>query len=211
MVSTCDGVQEYVGTALVRLGRSPYRPFCDLFRLERRARLWGMALSRSGGRTDPKRIDTQTEFTGWDGAMIERIEANDSLLAIVLRADYSSPGIQFFTPGEFSQQLAYMRHPPGKAIDPHYHNPAPREVTLTQEVLFVRSGRVRVDLFDDEQVFVKSLELAAGDVILLASGGHGFEMLEETEMIEVKQGPYLGDSDKTRFRGRHAGQEPRGE
>ena len=44
--------------------------------------------------------------------------------------------------------------------------------------------------------------LRTGDVILLASGGHGFEVLEELEMYEIKQGPYIGEDDKTRFEGK---------
>jgi hypothetical protein len=74
-----------------------------------------------------------------------------------------------------------------------------REVHLTQEVLFIKSGQVRVDFYDDEQTYLQSRMLFAGDVILLANGGHGFEMIEPSEMIEVKQGPYCGERDKVRF------------
>jgi len=84
-------------------------------------------------------------------------------------------------------------------IQSHVHNPVSREVRFTREVLIVKSGKLRVDLYDDDQQYVESAILGPGDIILLASGGHGFEMLEETEMIEVKQGPYAGDGDKTRF------------
>ncbi|WP_224982625.1 cupin domain-containing protein [Geomonas agri] len=133
--------------------------------------------------------------------MIERIENEGELLAIVLRRDYSYPGIKFFTPDDFSQQLAYMRHPAGKVIEPHVHNRVQREVHLTQEVLVLKRGRLRVDFFDQAARYLNSRILEAGDVILLAGGGHGFQALEEIEMIEVKQGPYAGESDKTRFRG----------
>jgi hypothetical protein len=92
-----------------------------------------------------------------------------------------------------------MRHPAGKEIEPHVHNPVPREVQYTQEVLFIKSGRLRVDFYDDDCNYLQSRFLEAGDTILLATGGHGFEVLEEVEMIEVKQGPYAGDQDKTRF------------
>jgi mannose-6-phosphate isomerase-like protein (cupin superfamily) len=94
-----------------------------------------------------------------------------------------------------------MHHPAGKQIPPHVHNPVPREVTYTQEVLFIRKGKLRVDFYDDSQVYLESRILEAGDVILLATGGHGFEAMEELEMVEVKQGPYAGDRDKTRFAG----------
>lgn len=132
--------------------------------------------------------------------MMERIVCGDTLLAIVLRASYKTEsGIVFFTPSDFSQQLGYMHRPAGYVIAPHVHNEVVREVTLTNEVLFIRSGRVRVDFYDEQRRWVDSRVLATGDLVLLARGGHGFEMLEPTEMIEVKQGPYSGDTDKTRF------------
>ena len=131
--------------------------------------------------------------------MIERINCEGRMLALILRADFRAEGIRFFTPGEFSQQLGYMNRPRGYVIPPHVHNPVPREVQYTKEVLFIRSGRVRVDFYDESQRYLESRILETGDVILLAYGGHGFEMLESCEMIEVKQGPYAGDNDKTRF------------
>ena len=131
--------------------------------------------------------------------MIETIKHQDQLLAIIISSRFSEPGIHFFTENQLSQQLAYMRHPAGKLIDPHVHNPVPREVHYTQEVLFIKRGKVRVDFYSNDQEFLESRVLETGDTILLATGGHGFEMLEETEMIEVKQGPYTGEEDKTRF------------
>jgi hypothetical protein len=130
---------------------------------------------------------------------IERIQHNGEMLALIVRNEYRKPGISFFTPNDLSQQLAYMRHPAGKMIAPHIHNPVPRSVAYTQETLFLKRGRLRVDFFDEDQNYLESSELVAGDVILLVKGGHGFEVLEEIEMIEVKQGPYAGDKDKTRF------------
>lgn len=133
---------------------------------------------------------------------VETIEHNGEMLALIIRNDYEKPGISFFTPDSLSQQLAYMHHPAGKVIDAHMHNPVPRMVAYTQETLFIKRGRLRVDFFDDQQTYLESRELAPGDVILLVKGGHGFEVLEELEMIEVKQGPYAGNQDKTRFVGR---------
>jgi hypothetical protein len=131
--------------------------------------------------------------------MIDKIVHGTKLLALILRGGYRADGIQFFTPSEFSQQLGYMNRSKGYVIPPHVHNPVSREVQFTKEVLFIKSGRVRVDFYDDEQNYLESRILGTGDVILLAFGGHGFEMLEQSEMIEVKQGPYAGDADKTRF------------
>jgi len=131
--------------------------------------------------------------------MIEQITHNTLLLAIIIRADYNEAGIHFFTPNEFSQQLAFMRHPAGKEIEPHVHNAVAREVHFTKEVLFIRKGKLRVDFYTNEQEYIESRILQTGDAILLSEGGHGFEILEETEMLEVKQGPYAGEQDKTRF------------
>lgn len=133
--------------------------------------------------------------------MIERVEFEGVGFAIILRSDFHEPGIHFFTPGDFSQQLGYMRHPTGHIIQPHVHNPVPRAVHFTHEALFLRRGRLRVDFYTEAGTYLESRELGAGNVILLTAGGHGFEVLEEIEMVEVKQGPYVGDADKTRFAG----------
>ena len=140
-------------------------------------------------------------MTSLEIAMVHEIIHKDQLLAIIIKSEFSSPGVHFFTPHAFSQQLAYMRHDKGKTIDPHVHNPISREVINTQEVLFIRRGILRVDFYDNDRNYVESHLLRSGDTILLASGGHGFEVLEDLEMIEVKQGPYTGDADKTRFSG----------
>lgn len=133
--------------------------------------------------------------------MVESILYKGEVLALILRAGYRAEGIRFFTPDHFSQQLAYMNRPQGYVIPPHVHNPVVREVHFTKEVLFLRSGRLRADFYDDERNYLESRILHQGDVLLLASGGHGFEMLEPCEIIEVKQGPYAGEADKTRFPG----------
>ena len=131
--------------------------------------------------------------------VIDRITHGDKLLAIILRANYHAEGIQFFTPDDFSQQLGYMNRPQGYVIPPHVHNPVAREVQFTKEVLIIRSGKVRVDFYDDDQNYLESRILNQGDIVLLAFGGHGFEMLEASEIVEIKQGPYAGEGDKTRF------------
>lgn len=131
---------------------------------------------------------------------LEHIVFQGKDLAIILRAGYRASGIRFFTPDTFSQQLGYMNHPQGYSIAPHDHNPVPRTVEWTQETLLIRSGRVRLDLFaPNSRAYLGSWELASGDIVLLAHGGHGFVMLDDAEMVEVKQGPYSGESDKTRF------------
>ena len=131
--------------------------------------------------------------------MIENVILNDKLLSVIIRADYKSDGIKFFTPDDFSQQIAYMNRAKNYVIPPHVHNVVQRDVHFTQEVLVIKSGKVRVDYYDDDRNYLESRILNQGDVVLLAYGGHGFEMLEDSEMIEVKQGPYAGEMDKVRF------------
>ena len=131
--------------------------------------------------------------------MIEYIKYNKITLAIIIRNSFSTNDIKFFTPQNFSQQLGYMKRKKGYIIEPHVHNEISREITLTQEVLLLRSGKVRVDFYNDDKKYTESSILYPGDVILLANGGHGFAMLEESEIIEVKQGPYLEEKDKEKF------------
>lgn len=130
---------------------------------------------------------------------VETISGDGRMLAMIVRAAIDRPGVSFFTPNDFSQQLAYMQHPAGRVIVPHLHKPVQRAVTKTLEVLFIRKGRLRVDFYAESAAYLESRVLAAGDVILLVAGGHGFEVLEAVEMFEVKQGPYAGDEDKTRI------------
>jgi hypothetical protein len=131
--------------------------------------------------------------------MKEEILIDGELCAIIVPASFDNPGIQFFTSNELSQQLASMSYGPGKVIPAHTHNPVVREVSYTQETLFIRKGKVRVDFYTKQREYRASRVLGPGDVILLISGGHGFEVLEDLNMVEVKQGPYAGDADKTRF------------
>ena len=133
--------------------------------------------------------------------MVEYITCDGKLLAILIPASFRESGVHFFTKPDFSQQIGYMQYGTGKKIEPHLHLPVSREVHLTQEVLFLRRGKLRVDLYSQERKYLFSRVLAAGDAILLIEGGHGFEVLEPVEMIEVKQGPYAGEGDKSRFAG----------
>ena len=133
-------------------------------------------------------------------SMITQITHQGQLLALILRTEFNKDGIHFLTPDSFSQQLGYMKRPCGYAIAPHDHNPVPRTIEWTQEVLFIKSGKVRLDLYAPEtREYLESRILGPGDVALLAHGGHGLIMLDDAEIIEVKQGPYAGAADKTRF------------
>ena len=133
---------------------------------------------------------------------VEVIYDKDKSIPIchIIRASYNPAKTEFYTPGEYSQQLGIIKYPKGGVIKAHFHNKATREVHYTQEVLVIRKGKLKVNLFDHELKYLSSVILNSGDIILLASGGHGFEMLEDCEMLEVKQGPYTGvEVDKTHF------------
>lgn len=133
---------------------------------------------------------------------IEHVEFDGRTAAIIVRSSFRPDGIQFVTPDDYSQQLGFMTRPAGYEIQPHIHLPVNRVASMTQEVLYVRTGRVRVDFYREDETLVESREISTGDVILLSTAGHGFVMLEDTELIEVKQGPYL--EDKRRFTRRNA-------
>jgi mannose-6-phosphate isomerase-like protein (cupin superfamily) len=132
---------------------------------------------------------------------IEQIFDDYRMVAIIIYSNYQRQGIEFFTPDNFSQQLASISRPKGYKIQAHLHKPVPRNVKYTQETLFIKKGKVKINFYDENKQYLNTRELKSGDVILLVSGGHDFTMMEDTEMIEVKQGPYAGNGDKERFEG----------
>lgn len=128
---------------------------------------------------------------------VEEVRNSDGvLLAIFIRGSPVGYGLHFFTAPEHSLQAAWMRHPAGKIIDAHIHRPAARIISQISEVLYVRSGWLRVDLYGDDWE-IQSRNMYAGDVAVLIAGGHGFEAVQEVEILEVRNGPYLGkDAEK---------------
>ncbi len=131
--------------------------------------------------------------------MFEKIIFDKILYAIIIKRNFSHDGIKFFTDDSSPQQIGYMKRPKNYKIVPHVHFKKSRIIHDTYEVLFIKSGKVKIKFYKQNKEFLTSRELSSGDTILLAEGGHGLSMLEESEIIEVKQGPYLEDSDKERF------------
>ena len=121
--------------------------------------------------------------------------------AIIIRANFVHDKIWFPTSPSTSMQVGYLPHLKGSKIEPHFHISNERLIRDTLEVLFVRKGEIRVDFYNRSNEFALDVTLYANDTILLLEGGHGFEMLENTELIEVKQGPYIAFEDKVRFKG----------
>ena len=129
---------------------------------------------------------------------LEEIKSNNGkIIAIVVEKDFNKDGINFISKEDFPLQLGVNNYRKGSIIKPHFH--IEKEITINkiQEVIHIESGRIIVNLYDLNGKKIKSVELSTGDTIFLVDGGHGFEILEDTKIIEVKQGPYLGkDKDK---------------
>lgn len=124
---------------------------------------------------------------------IERIEDGGDLLAIVVREGASTEGVKFFTPGDSPIQLGVLMHPKGGSVKPHLHRPRARTINHTQEVLHLQYGKVEVDVYNRDRKLVRTCTLHAGDTILLSLGGHAIRALEESKILEIKQGPYMAD------------------
>lgn len=130
---------------------------------------------------------------------MEIIKKNKKILAIIIRRNFKTSGIKFFTPNSFSQQLAQMTHKKGKIINCHYHKKNIRKTVNTQEVLIIKKGKLKVYLFERKK-FVCTKIIKDGDIILLANCGHGFKALSNVTFVEVKQGPYNPKTDKVVFK-----------
>lgn len=130
---------------------------------------------------------------------IERIYDGDQLLVLIVRHTHSPTQTEFLTLPDFKQQVGFIVYPKGGEIARHVHRPLERHLVGTSEVLIVRSGRCEVDMYSEDHRLVATRELCAGDLLLMVSGGHGFRMLEDTVLLEVKQGPYVGVDEKERF------------
>jgi hypothetical protein len=130
---------------------------------------------------------------------LEIVAANGQPLAYVIRSSYSPDRTTFLTPPDFKQQLGFIAYGKGAEIGRHVHRPLERHLVGTSEVLLVREGRCLVDIYDNDRQLVATRELSRGDLVLLVAGGHGFRMLEDTVLLEVKQGPYTGIEEKEHF------------
>lgn len=133
---------------------------------------------------------------------IEIIKNNkNEILAIIIPNNFYLEGVNFFSPEDFPQQIGFMSYKTGKIFEAHTHKVIKREIYLTQEVLIIKKGKMRIDFYDSEIKYFDFRILKSGDVISISGiGGHGFEVLKDVEIIEVKQGPYLGEDDKVRFK-----------
>ncbi|HJN45947.1 MAG: hypothetical protein CL477_12380 [Acidobacteria bacterium] len=130
---------------------------------------------------------------------IEVVSADGQELTYIIRSTYGPAETRFLTPPELKQQVGFIVYPAGVEIQRHAHRAIERKIVGTSEVLVIKSGRCLIDVYDKEQRLVATRELGVGDVVLMVGGGHGFRMLDDTVLLEIKQGPYTGIDEKERF------------
>lgn len=150
-------------------------------------------------RTRSQQSDVPTRLSEDASALVRPVYDGASALAWVFRAEYEPTQTRFPTPNEFPLQVGYVVYPAGGVVAAHRHLPIERHLVGTAEVLFVKRGRALADFYGLEGQLVESIEVFAGDLIVLIGGGHGFRMLEDTVLIEVKQGPCLAVQEKERL------------
>jgi len=132
--------------------------------------------------------------------MIENIIHKKKLYALIVRKKFrKKKGVNFFTSKEATQQFGYMKHKKNHLIMPHQHNKRLTKILITTEVIILLKGILRVDFYNEKKKYLFSKKIYDGDLIMLTNGGHGFKVLADVEMIEVKQGPYSLSSDKVKF------------
>ncbi|WP_162784568.1 hypothetical protein [Polynucleobacter necessarius] len=129
--------------------------------------------------------------------MIKKIEKNNLLLGIVMQSSFRlKEGIEFITDENSEFQLGYMHRSRNYEVRPHFHIQKLRQISQTSEVLIVKTGSICVSFFDCGGDFVSSEELSDGDICMFVAGGHGVKFLEDSDLIEIKQGPHLPGHDK---------------
>ena len=132
--------------------------------------------------------------------MMEKIFYKKKLLALIVKGTYrNKKGITFFTPKESTQQFDYMRHKKEYIIKPHLHKKRLTKILYTTEIILILKGKLRVDFYNLKKKYLFSRIIKEKDIIMLVHGGHGFKVLKNVEMIEIKQGPYILSRDKIKF------------
>jgi len=136
--------------------------------------------------------------------MLEKITYKKKLLALIVRGNYrNKKGITFFTPNDATQQFGYMKHKKKYIIKPHLHKKRLTKIFFTTEVILLLKGILRVDFYSQSKKYLFSKILKTKDIIMLVHGGHGFKVLKDVEMLEIKQGPFNLIKDKVKFDGVH--------
>ena len=130
---------------------------------------------------------------------IEIIDYNNQRYACIIRKDINIEGKKFFSSPKDFLQVGYMNLKKDETLRPHIHKPQNKNIYENQEVLYLVSGKMKVSFYDKIPKKINEAYLTSGDLIILLSGGHGFKFLEDTIMIEIKQGPYNGQNNDKMF------------
>jgi len=130
---------------------------------------------------------------------IIEIKYKKKLYAIIIKRErkFVKKGVDFVTSPKDLIQLGFLNHNKSYHINSHIHLKKPRIINYCTEVLLIEKGKVKITFYDSKNRNIKKDQiLNKGDIIILFQGGHGFEILEKTQIIEVKQGPYVENKDK---------------
>lgn len=130
---------------------------------------------------------------------VEIISDENGPVAYFINRNWVPSTSKFLTPDHFGQQMGMIVYGKGESIQPHMHLPVVRQVSGTTECIVVRSGKCFIDIYNVHKELIETRTMEEGDVVLLLGGAHGFRMIEDTILFEVKQGPYLAEADKVRF------------
>jgi len=133
--------------------------------------------------------------------MIEKISHKKKIIALIIKTKkVKKRGAYFYSPKNFTQQVGLINHSSKYSIQPHTHQSYPRKINKTSEVLYVKSGVIRVDFYNNKKEYFLSKLLKKDDLIILVDGSHGFKIIKKCKLIEVKQGPFIKSLDKKRFK-----------
>ena len=132
--------------------------------------------------------------------MLKEIIHKNKLYALIIKETYQNKkGVSFFTKNNANQQIGFMSHPKNYIIKPHKHQKRKTKIFITSEVIILQKGKLRVDFYDVKKKYLFSFLIKKNQIIMLVHGAHGFKVLEPVKMLEIKQGPFIGDKDKIKF------------
>ena len=111
--------------------------------------------------------------------MIEKIFYKKKLLAMILPEKKNlKKGVNFLTPSHLTLQLGFIKHKSNTYIKPHTHKNYLRKI---------------------KKKYLFSKVVNKNKILILLEGSHGFKILRNCSIIEVKQGPFSLSMDKERF------------
>jgi len=132
--------------------------------------------------------------------MIKEIIYKKKLYALIIKKSFrKKKGISFFTKNDSNQQIGYMKHSKNHLIKPHLHLKRLTKIFITSEVIILQKGKLRIDFYDNKKKYLFSIYVNKNEIIMLVHGGHGFKIIKDVEMLEIKQGPYVSSKDKIKF------------